>query len=65
MYVKMTPIESAATLAATAHISFLWTMLALVGGIGLGLACALPRRNAKKKGDAKEEVSDDSSSDSD
>ena len=64
VYVKMTPIETAATVAATAHISFLWSMIALLGGVGLGLSCALARNKTKKKGDSKEASRDGSSGDS-
>jgi hypothetical protein len=65
MYVRTTPIETAATLAATTHISFLWTMMAIAGGAGLALSC-MGIRNArkKKKKDADKEKEEESSSDS-
>jgi len=59
LYVQTTAIESAATMAATAHISFLWTMLALAGGVALGLTCGLYKRSKKGSGDEKKEEGDD------
>ena len=64
LYVQTTAIESAATMAATAHISFLWTMIALTGGVALGLSCGLYRRFKKGKKEENEEKEDDDSSSS-
>jgi hypothetical protein len=61
MYVKTTPVESLSTLVSTTHISFLWTMLALAAGVGLGMACMRP----SSKKDADEEKDSDNSSSSD
>jgi hypothetical protein len=46
-------------MAATAHISFLWTMLALAGGVALGLTCGLYKRSKKGSDDGKKEEDDD------
>lgn len=65
LYVRTTAIESAATMAATTHISFLWTMMALAGGVALGLSCGLyDRFKNKKKGEEEEKEGDDDSSSS-
>lgn len=65
MYVKTTPIETVATLAATTHISFLWTMMAIVAGAGLAMSCMGMRRGSnekKKKGDKDRDSSSESES---
>ena len=65
MYVKTTAIESMSTLAATSHISFLWTMLALSGGIAIGLSCGGRGGKKSKKASEKDESSEEDSSSSD
>jgi hypothetical protein len=65
MYVKTTPVESLSTIVSTTHISFLWTMLALAAGVGLGMACMAPRSKKEEKKDGDEKDSEDSDESSD
>ena len=63
MYVKTTPVESFSALVSTTHISFLWTMLMLAGGVAIGMACMAPRKK-KEKAESDKDSSDSSSSSS-
>lgn len=63
MYVKTTPVESFSDLVSTTHISFLWTMLMLAGGVAIGVACMAPRKK-KGKDEADNKKEDDASSSS-
>lgn len=62
MYVKTTPVESFSDLVSTTHISFLWTMLMLAGGVAIGVACMAPRK--KKVKDEEDKKEDDAASSS-
>ena len=59
----MTAVEQLATTVSTTHITFLWTMLALVGGALITASCLAIGRK-KKKGDD-EDDGDSSNSDDD
>ena len=53
MYVKTTAVEDISTYAATSHVTVLWTLMALLGGVAITMSCMAPR--SKKKEDEKEE----------
>lgn len=65
MYVKTTAVEQLATTVSTTHITFLWTMLALVGGALLTASCMGARGKKSKKGEGSDsEGSEDEESSS-
>lgn len=65
MYVKTTAVEQLATTVSTTHITFLWTMLALVSGALITVSCFAIGRKSKKKDGEGSDGSGDSDAESD
>jgi hypothetical protein len=65
MYVKTTAVEDLATTVSTTHITFLWTMIALVAGAVVTAGCLSARKKSKGDDSDDEEESKPSSSGSD
>ncbi len=64
MYVQTTGVEQLATTVSTTHITFLWTMLALVSGALLTTSCFFIARKSKKGSEDGDSDGDSDSSDS-
>lgn len=66
MYVKTTAVEDISTFAATSHVTVLWTLMALFGGVAITMSCMAPRTKKKEdnKGEDEKEVESSSSSES-
>ena len=65
MYVKTTAVEQLATTVSTTHITFLWTMLALVSGALITVSCFAIGRKSKTKDGEGSNGSGDSDAESD